>query len=113
MSYLYSYTHICTYGNVYTTKVQVKTRLASTVQADILPVSLLAALEVLIGEAAVSVAKAVTRYCYCKLTIDNCFFGGAEGGELFCCSPQTGSSRYPLISLQLLVLSIAIITYPL
>ena len=44
MSYLYSYTRICTYGNAYTTKVQVKTRLASTVQAGIQPVSSLAAL---------------------------------------------------------------------
>ena len=44
MSYLYSYTRICTYGNAYTTKVQVKTRLASTVQVGIQPVSSLAAL---------------------------------------------------------------------
>ena len=50
VSYLYSYTRICMYGNAYTTKVQEKTRPASTVQAGVLPVSLLAALEVLIGE---------------------------------------------------------------
>ena len=57
-SYLsYSYTRICTYGNAYTTKVQIKTRLASTVQAGVQPVSSLAALEVLIGEATVSVAN--------------------------------------------------------
>ena len=43
-----------TYGNAYATKVQVKTRLVSTVQADVLPVSSLAALEVLTGEATVS-----------------------------------------------------------
>ena len=45
VSYLYSYTRICTYGNAYTTKVQVKTRLASTVQAGVQPVPLLATLE--------------------------------------------------------------------
>ena len=51
-------THICMYGNACTTKVQVKTRLASTIQAGVQPVSSLAALEVLIGEATVSVAMA-------------------------------------------------------
>ena len=45
------------YGNAYETKVQVKTRLVSTVQVGILPVSSLAALEVLTGEATVSVAN--------------------------------------------------------
>ena len=44
------------YGNVYATNVQVKTRLASTAQAGIPPVSSLAALKVLIGEATISVA---------------------------------------------------------
>ena len=95
-------TCICTYGNAYTTKVQIKTRLASTVQANVQPVSSLAALEVLrIGEATVSVAngyKEVTRYCYSKLAIDNRFSGGVEDGELFSCPPRTGSSRYPLLS---------------
>ena len=103
MSYLYSYTRICTYGNAYTAKVQVKTRLASTVQVGVQPASLLAA-----GEATVLVAN-ITRYCYSKLAIDNCFFGGAEGGE-FSCPPRTGSSKYPLISL---VLSTAIVARPL
>ena len=37
-------------GSAYTTKELGKTRLASTVQADVQPVSSLAALEVLIGE---------------------------------------------------------------
>ena len=46
-SYLYSYTHICTYGNAYTTQVQIKTCLASTVQASIPPVYSLAAIEVI------------------------------------------------------------------
>ena len=50
-SYLYSYTRICTYGNAYTTKVQVKHHLASTVQAGVLPVSSL------IGEVTVSVVN--------------------------------------------------------
>lgn len=47
------------YSNAYTIKVQVKIRLASTVQAGVQPVSLLAALEVLIqiGEGTVSVAN--------------------------------------------------------
>ena len=48
---------------------------------------------------------AITRYYYSKLAIDNCFFGDAEGGELFPCPPLN-----LLISLQLLVLSIAIVT---
>ena len=50
---------ICAYGNAYTTKVQIKTRLASTVtvQAGVQPVSSLAALEVSIGAATVSVAN--------------------------------------------------------
>ena len=51
---LFCYTCICAYGNAYT--VQVKTRLASTVQAGVLPVSSLATLD----------------YCYSKLAIDNC-----------------------------------------
>ena len=45
------------YVNVYTAKVQVKTRLASTLQVGVQPVSLLTALEVLIEEATVSVAN--------------------------------------------------------
>ena len=45
------------YGNAYTAKVQVKTRLASTVQVGVQSVSSLATLEVLIGEATVSVAN--------------------------------------------------------
>ena len=49
------------YGNAYTTKEQVKTHLASTVQAGVLPVSSLAALEVLIGEATVSVANGYNK----------------------------------------------------
>ena len=84
-SYLYSYTHICMYGSAYATKVQVKTRLASTVQAGVLPVSLLRPLQKsrLIREATVSVANGYTimRYCYSNLAI-NCFVGGAEGDEL-------------------------------
>ena len=44
-------------ANAHTTKVQIKTRLASTVQAGVQPVSLLAALEVLIGEATISEAN--------------------------------------------------------
>ena len=43
------------YGNASTVKVQVKTRLASTVQVGVQPVSSLPALEVLIGEVTVSV----------------------------------------------------------
>ena len=90
------------YGNAYTTKVQIKTRLASTVQAGVQPVSSLAALEVLIGKVTISVANGyneVLGYCYSKLAIGNRFFGGAEGGELFSCPLRAGSSRYPLISL--------------
>ena len=45
------YPYLCTYSNAYTTRVQIKTRQASTVQAGVLPVSSLAALEVLTGEA--------------------------------------------------------------
>ena len=56
---------------------------------------------------------AITGYCYSELAINNCFFGGAKGGGLFSCPPRTGSSRYPLISLRLLVLLIAIVTRPL
>ena len=115
------------------TKEQVKTHLATGGR----PTSVFTGrFKVLIGEATVSVANgynelllvrlarpshekrakvwpARLRYCYSKLAIDNCFFGCAEGGELFSCPPWTGSSRYPLISLQLLVLSIAIVTRPL
>ena len=55
---LYIPISVCTlYGNAYTTKVQVKTRLASTVQVGVQSVSSLAALEVLIEEATVSVAN--------------------------------------------------------
>ena len=110
MSYWYSYTRICTYGNA---KVQVKTRLASTVQVGVPPVSSLAALEVLIGEATVSVANGYNEVLLQQTCNQQLFFGGAEGGELFSCPPRTGSSRYPLISLQLLVLSIAIVKRPL
>ena len=85
-----------------------KTRLASTVQAGVQPVSSLATLEVLI-ERRPSQLMAITRYMYyySKLAIDNGqrFFGGAEGSESFSCPP-----RNLLISLQLLVLSIAIVT---
>ena len=45
------------YGNAYATKVQINTRLASIVQAGVLPVFSLATLEVLTGEATVSVAN--------------------------------------------------------
>ena len=91
------YTHICMCSNAYSTKEQVKIRLASTVH--------------LIVEVIVPVANGYNeRYCKAKLAINNCFFGGAEDGELFSCPPRTGSSRYLLISLQLLVLSIAIVT---
>ena len=78
--------------------------------------SSLAALEVfkLIGEAMVSVANGyITATARLYKIIDDCFFVGAKGGELFSCPPRTGSSKYPLISLQLLVLSIVIVTHPL
>ena len=45
------------YGNAYATKVQINTRLASIVQAGVLPVFSLSALEVLIGEVTVPVAN--------------------------------------------------------
>ena len=93
-----------------TTKEQVKTCLASTVQVGVQPVSSLAALEVLIREATVSVANS---YNVVLLQQNLQFFGGAEGGELFSCPPQTGSFRYLLISLQLLVLLITTVTRPL
>ena len=55
-----------------TTKEQAKTRLASTVQVGVQPVSsLAAALEVLI-ERRPSPLMTIMRYCYSKLTIDNC-----------------------------------------
>ena len=56
-TYIAIATRIYTYGNAYTTKVQIKTRIASTVQVGIQPVSSLATLEVLIGEVTISVAN--------------------------------------------------------
>ena len=69
-------------GNAYTsTKEQVKTRLASTVH--------------LIGEVTISVAngynKVLLQQNMQSTTV--LVFGGGEGGELFSCPPQTGSSR--------------------
>ena len=102
--------------NAYTTNEQVKTRLVSTEQAGVQLVSSLANLVVLIGGVTTSVAikMAINEVLlHQNLQLTTVSFGGAEGNKLFSCPPQTGSSRYLLISLQLLVLSIAIVTRPL
>ena len=70
-------------GNAYTTKEQEKTCLASTVQMGVQPVSSVVALEVLIGEATVSVATAnlqSTTVCLVVLKAASCFLDHHEQG---------------------------------
>ena len=70
-------------GNAYTTKEQEKTRLASTVQTGVQPVSSVAALEVLIGEVTVSVATANLQSSTVSLVVlkaASCFLDHHEQG---------------------------------